>query len=114
MKKKILIASALALLSFLQLGAVATAPVPLADSHKAKGMACEDCHGKGPRKPVEAAQCFQCHESYAKVAERTKGLKPNPHDNHMIDLDCGFCHKGHKPFELYCSTCHIDLKFERK
>lgn len=86
----------------------------VADLHKAQGVSCEDCHDKGPRKVVEMEKCLTCHESYPKVAERTKGLKPNPHDSHLMELDCLSCHHGHKAFELYCSTCHGDMKFEKK
>ena len=110
--------SSLALPILLGLGslAMANAPqvVPLANRHKDAGLSCEDCHGKGPRKPLQTADCLGCHESYPKVAERTAKLHPNPHDNHLIDLDCGLCHKGHKPQENYCLTCHEEMSFKPK
>ncbi|WP_005036826.1 cytochrome c3 family protein [Holophaga foetida] len=86
--------------------------IPLANRHKDAGIACEDCHGKGPKKAVAAETCLGCHESYPKVAERTARLKPNPHENHLIDLDCDKCHQGHKPQENYCLTCHSEMEFK--
>jgi hypothetical protein len=87
---------------------------PLADRHKDLGLACDSCHGSGPKKAVTAEQCIGCHESYAKVAERTIDLEPNPHDNHLIDLECTKCHLGHKPQVNYCRTCHADMEFIKK
>jgi len=108
----------LALSILLGLGNLALAAdrqaIPLADRHKAAGLSCEDCHGKGPRKPLTTATCLGCHESYPKVAERTAKLHPNPHENHLIDLDCGLCHLGHKPQENYCLTCHEEMSFKPK
>ncbi len=90
------------------------APATSADRHKAIGVSCDACHGAGTRNTVEMKQCFQCHGSYAKVAEKTKDLKPNPHDSHAVDLECNLCHVGHKPFENYCGTCHKDMKIGRE
>jgi len=114
--RRILIVATLALASVL--GAGETPPVALAERHRVNGLACADCHGKDPKKPPETAMCLGCHESHAKVAERTKGLKPNPHDNHVNNPtfagDCSDCHRGHKALELMCRSCHMDMKFERK
>jgi fumarate reductase flavoprotein subunit len=85
--------------------------IPLADRHKDAGLACADCHGQGPKKPVEMATCLGCHESYRKVAERTGKWTPNPHDNHLVDLECTKCHLGHKAQENYCETCHSEMAF---
>lgn len=86
----------------------------LADKHKIAGISCTDCHGNAPKQDIEWDKCLGCHETYAAVAKRTAGLKPNPHDNHLVDLDCLKCHQGHKPQENYCNTCHKDLKFEKR
>lgn len=91
------------------LSAETPAPVTNADRHKELKISCEGCHGSGEKKPVEMAQCFKCHTSYAAVAERTKDLTPNPHSSHLPDLECNVCHLGHKPFVLYCKTCHPDM-----
>ena len=85
---------------------------PLADIHKEAGLGCEDCHGTGAKKLVPMEKCLTCHESYVKVAERTKELYPNPHDNHMIDRECTKCHKGHTAQVNYCQTCHVDMTFK--
>lgn len=95
------------------LGVAIDQKTPLADKHKALGLSCEDCHGSGLKKAVPMEKCLGCHESYAKVAERTKELLPNPHDNHLIDLECSKCHLGHKPQANYCQTCHVDMEFKR-
>lgn len=86
----------------------------LADRHKTAGLTCEDCHGSGIKQAVGGEKCLGCHESYQKVAQRTARLKPNPHDNHLIDLECTKCHQGHKTQENYCNTCHSDLVFEKR
>lgn len=85
---------------------------PLADIHKEAGLGCKDCHGTGAKKLVPMEKCLTCHESYVKVAERTKELYPNPHDNHMIDLKCTKCHQGHNAQVNYCQTCHVDMTFK--
>jgi fumarate reductase flavoprotein subunit len=87
---------------------------PLAELHKEAGLTCDACHGNGPKKPPTMTQCLGCHESYAKVAERTKNLEPNPHDNHLIDLECTKCHLGHKAQVIYCRTCHSEMEFVKK
>lgn len=86
----------------------------LADRHKAAGLTCEECHGSGPKQAVGGEKCLSCHESYQKVAQRTARLRPNPHDNHLIDLECTKCHQGHKAQENYCNSCHSDLVFEER
>ncbi|MDR3763178.1 MAG: cytochrome c3 family protein [Acidobacteriota bacterium] len=79
----------------------------LADKHMANGLDCEACHNNRPKtKPVKTAQCLTCHESYEKLAVRTKGMDHNPHAGHFIDLDCTQCHHGHKASENYCDSCH--------
>lgn len=79
----------------------------LADKHAALGLDCEACHNNRPKtKPVKTAQCLSCHESYEKLAERTKKLDHNPHAGHFIDLECTQCHHGHKASENYCDSCH--------
>jgi len=93
--------------------AVANTTKPLADRHKDVGLTCDACHGDGPQKPVTMSKCLACHESYAKIAERTKELEPNPHDNHLIDLECTKCHIGHKTQENYCRSCHADMEFTK-
>ena len=85
----------------------------VANLHKTLGLSCQDCHGEGEKKPVGMSKCLSCHESYAKVAERTKKLEPNPHDNHLIDLSCTKCHLGHKPKVIYCRNCHEDMEFKK-
>ena len=87
--------------------------VPLADAHQALEVTCENCHGTGPKKTVPMEKCLSCHVSYAKVAAQTAALEPNPHDNHLIDLECSKCHQGHKPLVNYCRTCHAGMEFKK-
>ena len=109
----------ISLFTVLALGAVALAggedkPRPLlADRHKAAGLACTDCHGEGSRQAVESDQCLSCHESWEATAKRTRAIKPNPHDNHVVNAsgECNLCHHGHKAAEVVCAQCHQDFPF---
>jgi len=86
----------------------------LADRHKANGMGCADCHGEGPRQPVETDKCLSCHESWEALAKRTAKNKMNPHDNHVVNAngECNQCHHAHRPSEVVCAQCHQDLPFK--
>ena len=59
---------------------------------------------------VNEAQCLKCHGSLDKVAERTKNVKPNPHYNHLVGLNCLECHRGHQKGVNMCADCH-NIKF---
>lgn len=79
----------------------------LADRHQAKGMDCATCHKESPPKAaVPSAVCLQCHGDAEKLAMKTSGLKPNPHDSHLGDVACEQCHHGHKASEDMCAKCH--------
>jgi hypothetical protein len=82
------------------------------DKHAARGLTCEVCHGSAkPSGPPPMSVCVGCHGSYAQLAEQTGNLVPNPHKSHMGELECGLCHKEHRPSILFCNTCHV---FEMK
>ena len=56
---------------------------------------------------VTKAQRMKCHGDYAKLAEKTKMLDPNPHFSHLGEVNCEDCHKADKAKpELMCNTCH--------
>ena len=81
----------------------------LADRHVQRGVKCEQCHGtaapaKGAK--VTTEQCSACHGSLDKVAEQTKDVKPNPHYNHLVGLQCNECHRGHAEGVYMCENCH--------
>lgn len=79
----------------------------LADRHQAKGMTCASCHKEAPpQAAVPTAVCQGCHGSYAKIAQRTINVEPNPHASHMGELSCESCHHAHKASESLCATCH--------
>ena len=79
----------------------------LADRHQTKGIACASCHKESPPKAaVPTAVCIGCHGSYAKIAEKTINVSPNPHVSHMGELSCESCHHAHKASENHCSSCH--------
>jgi len=106
----------------------------LANTHAQAGITCQDCHTqttrgalkeifknvthdfKEPLKDQSArpVDCLQCHGSYADLAEATKNLQGpdgfllgrNPHNSHWGQIDCGICHKMHKPSVDFCSGCH--------
>jgi hypothetical protein len=80
----------------------------MADRHQAKGLDCASCHTeKGPPKgPVTSATCLKCHGDEEKLAMKTSGVHPNPHDSHLGEVACDKCHHGHKPPEDGCGKCH--------
>jgi hypothetical protein len=89
-----------------------------ADRHKKRDLACDACHGAAqPKEPALPQACLPCHKSIEAVAEKTKELKPNPHQNHITeqsDLECTQCHHGHKADTPLCHQCHEGMKFEKK
>lgn len=77
-----------------------------ADRHLARGVTCEQCHGKdkaNPQLPDEST-CLTCHNK-EQVAAKTPQLKPNPHQA-PHNGDCTLCHLQHEPEVNYCSQCH--------
>ena len=84
------------------------------DFHSKQGLQCFGCHGEW--KPTSEAYgdgCLMCHVGYADVAQRTKALEHNPHDNHFVkasEPDCTDCHQTHQPDKNLCVECHIELK----
>lgn len=105
-----------------------------AHTHEQLGLTCQECHTRtvrdGWREILSTAThsfdvplkdnkprtetCLRCHGSYEIVAARTQkligrdgfALGRNPHDSHWGALDCGICHKMHKPSVDFCSRCH--------
>lgn len=81
-----------------------------ADRRSAEAAACRQCHKEAtPSQPVKSAQCVSCHGDNDAVAKLTAQVKPNPHYNHLGDVACTDCHRGHEASALMCNTCH---KFE--
>ena len=95
-----------------------------ADRHVARGLNCANCiscfscHGEGDKKTaVGSDKCLACHRSFKEVAEKTQGLRPNPHQNHLVEsgnVECTSCHNGHKANEISCWSCHATMNFEGK
>jgi Cytochrome c3 len=105
-----------------------------AHAHEKAGIPCQACHtrstGDGLRElfvnatrtqelpvrdhKVRAEECLRCHGSNEYLASLTTeligpdgfALGRNPHDSHWGPLDCGICHKMHKPSVDFCSNCH--------
>lgn len=92
-----------------------TGKLPNGHHHILADVHCVKCHGK--TKTPEALtmeQCVACHGPTAKLAEKTKDVKPNnPHTSphYGTDLDCNLCHHQHAKSENYCAQCH---KFDFK
>lgn len=84
--------------------------IPGSHLHALKDVKCAQCHGQAKKpEPVEMSQCVACHGSTAKLAEKTKDVKPkNPHTSphYGTDLDCNLCHHQHAKSENYCNQCH--------
>ncbi|MGN1209377.1 MAG: cytochrome c3 family protein [Duodenibacillus sp.] len=56
---------------------------------------------------VTKNQCMKCHGTYDALAKKTAKLEPNPHFNHMGQVNCEDCHKANKAKpELMCDSCH--------
>ncbi|MCX5818982.1 MAG: cytochrome c3 family protein [Deltaproteobacteria bacterium] len=92
---------------------------PYLDSlHARQDVTCSGCHAK--RLPttedtVENDRCLSCHDSYEKLAEKTTSAqfpKRNPHQSHLVGLDCTKCHMAHGESKVYCLQCHssFDMK----
>jgi hypothetical protein len=92
-----------------------TGKLPGSHIHRLANVDCKKCHGK-TKKPhaLSMEQCVACHGNTAKLAEKTKSLKPaNPHasPHYGTELDCNLCHHQHAKSENYCAQCH---KFDFK
>ncbi|SJZ57336.1 Cytochrome c3 [Trichlorobacter thiogenes] len=84
--------------------------------HATMGFKCADCHKTdAPQAGPTNEACLACHESYEKLAQKTKPKKinpadkeshANPHESHMGPINCTDCHRTHKPSELVCGQCH--------
>ena len=88
------------------LSGAAQAPL-LEERHKDAGITCDACHQETPPgKEVPMEVCAGCHGDYAKLAEETGKVEPNPHDSHEGPVPCEKCHHNHRPSENYCASCH--------
>lgn len=101
--------------------------------HAQKGFGCLNCHEQGVLVEVHRSadstatsinerkfpkeSCLKCHGSYANLIALTKDSTEltviadeavNPHDTHLGEVDCYYCHKMHKKFKPinYCYDCH--------
>ena len=88
-------------------------------THQAAGVNCRSCHAESPPHGAPAnAVCVDCHGGQAKVAERTRQIKPNPHaPPHLAAGEtqiCGDCHHVHHPSEVACTECHHSFHFNPK
>lgn len=90
----------------------------LADTHLAKGANCAACHGTENVTSgafVENGSCLQCHGPLEKLQQKFAALgKKNPHDNHLGEIECALCHRGHMPSESYCLQCHKNFVMPMK
>lgn len=70
---------------------------------------CVTCHDtKTPAKGsvVMTESCTKCHGSYDELAKKTKDVLPNPHYNHLGEVRCSDCHRGHQEAKNMCNDCH--------
>ncbi len=101
--------------------------------HAQKGFGCIFCHEQEVLVEVHRGvdstatsinerkfpkqSCLKCHGSYANLIALTKDSTEltviadeavNPHDTHLGEVDCYYCHKMHKKFKPidYCYDCH--------
>lgn len=81
----------------------------LAHTHLVAQMKCQNCHNQEwpPEGPAPKEACLACHGgSYAGMTTLTQDRSPNPHDFHMGELSCSFCHLIHEPYRDPCKLCH--------
>ncbi len=86
--------------------------------HARKNVTCAGCHGKrlpAREDTVEDDRCLSCHDSTEKLAEKTRSEafpKRNPHQSHLVALECTKCHMAHRESAVYCLECHsnFDMK----
>jgi fumarate reductase flavoprotein subunit len=89
----------------------------LSDRHE-EYDSCIACHNE--KKPsagalVSMEQCLLCHGEWEELAERTKAFEDNnPHRNHLNEIECSLCHKGHEESSLFCASCHEQLNAKMK
>ena len=73
------------------------------------------CGGKQQTAEPADAECLACHGgTYAKLAESTRNLTPNPHDSHMADVQCSACHRWKGASRLMCSDCHSFPELQKR
>ncbi len=106
MLTKLISAIGCALVLSVASNAMAADPM-LADRHVARGVACASCHKTAPTAGavVKKDTCKACHSPEG-LAERTAKVEPNPHFNHLGDVSCTDCHKGHQAPQVMCNDCH--------
>ena len=76
-------------------------------------LPCTTCHVNNELKVPSKEACLGCHQSYAKLAERTAKLNPNPHMNHRGEQNCSNCHSLHAKSRFECNDCHnFNLKMK--
>ncbi len=94
--------------AFLCLALIGLSLMPLAEAAtlQEKHPSCQACHPKDAGTPPSTGECLACHGSYGALAEKTRAVKPNPHDSHMGALRCTICHRGHQPARVFCNDCH--------
>ena len=88
--------------------------------HAKADIVCAGCHGKDIPKAddtVESARCLECHGPMDQLAKKTepKDFKDrNPHESHLGNIACTFCHKSHTESKVYCLQCHknFDMKIK--
>ena len=102
-------------LVFCGIVAASAGAAPLADRHAAAKMNCASCHGVAKPEPfAEVANdaCLKCHGPLEKLQKKfdEKYGRRNPHRNHLGDVACSICHKGHAESSVYCENCHRDFR----
>ena len=79
---------------------------------------CKRCHDNSDPLAVSAekalaalnATCVGCHgtakELAKELAGRLRNKHVNPHDSHLVRIDCVTCHKEHETTTSFCEQCH--------
>lgn len=76
--------------------------------HGRRGITCRKCHGAAmPESTVNKEQCFTCHGSYEKLAERSNFHTGTLYPHFTPEpMECNLCHKGHEKSAVFCTQCH--------
>jgi hypothetical protein len=105
--------------------------------HADAGLSCIDCHEQTEEtkayekklyengeyddpivmREYDSDFCFQCHDGYDVLAEKTAKYEEqwhrNPHKSHLEEPDCYECHRVHRPSNFACGSCHT-AKWEER
>ena len=99
------------------LGSASGSCATLSELHTQKNVPCAGCHLTDQVKlgaEVSEQDCKRCH-NLTVIQDKYSSLgAKNPHKNHLGEIDCALCHRGHSEFKSYCQECHAGSQYGSK